>query len=148
MSNRRYTSQREYIRERFTPPEPVDPVPMEAPVGSGRPTPMRELIQQYVREELGKQAAEDVPPFEEEDDFEAEDPEGDILSGYQVLLMDPEELGLVETLDGTEKDPQGPQNPAGSESEGDAGAVAATGAVPADSTPAEPSSPAAAPNEG
>ena len=82
--------------------EEVDPVPLEAPAGHVAPPPLRERIQAMVRQELSDLAEPDQGSFDEEDDFEEEDPEGDILSGHQILLMDPEELGLLEELDGLE----------------------------------------------
>ena len=86
-------------------------MPMEGAV-TRRPIPLRDRMQAMVRGELLRAHAEneEMETFEEADDFEDPDGEMDILSGHQVLLMDPEELGIVETLDGSES-PKGSDDP-------------------------------------
>lgn len=65
--------------------EHPDPTPIELPIGYEHPPTLREQMQRYIREELSVQAAETgLGTFEEENDFEPEDPEEVQLSGYEV----------------------------------------------------------------
>ena len=78
-------SRREAIAARTHVPEPHDPVRLEMPIGMQGPPSMRALVQQYVREAVSEQAhSDDLGSFEEEDDFEEEDPELLDLSGYEI----------------------------------------------------------------
>ena len=55
--------------------ERADPIPVEMPIGGGRPDTLAELIQKYVREAVSSQAeAEGKETFEEANDFDVEDP--------------------------------------------------------------------------
>lgn len=76
---------RQLLRDRDPGKEVPDPVPLEMPVGYETPPTMEEMIQQYVRQELSVQAQEQgFGTFEEEDDFEIEDPEEISMSGFEV----------------------------------------------------------------
>ncbi len=71
-------------RERF--PEVPDPIPLEVPVGCGQPPTMREMVQEYVQTALSEDAVErDLGSFEEEDDFEPENPDVLDMSGFEVV---------------------------------------------------------------
>ncbi len=73
------------IQERVSAPEVPDPVPLELPIGMGGPPSMRELVQEYVRGAMSQYAEEhELGTFEQEDDFEEENPELLDLSGYEV----------------------------------------------------------------
>ncbi len=79
------SSRREAIHARATPGEVPDPIPLEMPIGYGGPPSMREMVHEYVRGALSEHAAEQhLGTFEEEDDFEADDPTLLDLSGYEV----------------------------------------------------------------
>ncbi len=76
---------RERIHARVRVPEVLDPIPLELPVGYNAEPSMRDLVQEYVRGALSQQAAEEnLGTFEEEDDFEEENPNLLDLSGYEV----------------------------------------------------------------
>lgn len=65
--------------------EHPDPTPIEVPIGYKHPPTLREQMQMYIREELSVQAkAQGLGSFDEENDFEAEDPDIIPLSGYEV----------------------------------------------------------------
>lgn len=84
------TTRREAIRTRPHAPEVVDPVPIHIP-GEDRPLSLREEMRRFIRDEISKAAVDNgVGSFEEEDDFEAEDAESDMLTPYTVLDMQPE----------------------------------------------------------
>ncbi len=76
---------RQRIDARVRVPEVLDPIPLELPVGYNAEPSMRDLVQEYVRGALSQQAAEEnLGTFEEEDDFEEENPELLDLSGYEI----------------------------------------------------------------
>ena len=65
--------------------EHPDPTPVAIPIGQDRPDTMREMVQAYVRQEISAVASErGMGTFEEEDDFEAEDPSELPLTGFEV----------------------------------------------------------------
>lgn len=62
-----------------------DPTPMELPIGYERPLTLQEMLQKQIREVVSAQAAQvGLGTFEEENDFEPEDPDEIMLSGYEV----------------------------------------------------------------
>ncbi len=66
-----------------------DPTPMALPVGYEAPPTLRETMQRYIREELSVHARRmDLGTFDEESDFEPEDPDEIQLSGYEVKEYD------------------------------------------------------------
>lgn len=66
--------------------EHPDPTPVELPVGYTAPLTVQEMVQQYIRQEVSSQAAQvGLGTFDEENDFEPEDPEEVPLSGYEVI---------------------------------------------------------------
>ena len=78
-------SRREAIHARVSEREVPDPIPVELPLGMGGPPSMRELVQEYVEGALSQRAEEvQMGTFEEEDDFEADDPMLLDLSGFEV----------------------------------------------------------------
>lgn len=78
-------SRRAAIQARRSEPEVPDPIPIEMPIGMGGPPSMRELVHEYVEGALSQHAAEvEMGTFEEEDDFEADDPMLFDLSGFEV----------------------------------------------------------------
>lgn len=69
--------------------EKVDPRPLEPPVDLEEPLTLTEMVRQQVRQEISQQAAEaGLGTFEEEDDFEEEDP--DLLQATPWELTDEE----------------------------------------------------------
>ena len=83
-------TRRAAIRERYHAPEHVDPVPIHIP-GEDRPLSLREEMRRFIRDEISKAAVDNgVGSFEEEDDFESEEAESDMLTPYTVIDMQPE----------------------------------------------------------
>jgi len=111
-------SRRETINERESGVEELDPTPLEMPLDYGQPPSMRELVQQYVRGELSAAAAQhELGTFEEEDDFEEENPDLLDLSGYEVTEFemvdeDPSDDPAPPGGEPSPKDPpEGPSEP-------------------------------------
>ncbi len=78
-------ARRDRIHAREKIREVPDPIPLEMPIGMESPPSMRELVQEYVRTELSQHASDtDMGTFEEEDDFEEDDPALLDLSGFEV----------------------------------------------------------------
>lgn len=71
--------------------EAVDPMPHELAGPELAPPTLREQIQNAIRSEISL-IAEDrgLESFDEADDFEEDDPEADMLTAYQMVLMTPE----------------------------------------------------------
>lgn len=91
--------------------ESPDPTPVTIPVERLRPPSYEERIRAFIRGEVSRHAQlQGEGSFEDEDDFEEEDLEPDLLSDYQVLVM-AEEAGLGETLDGTDSPRSSPAEP-------------------------------------
>lgn len=80
------TSRRSRIQARESAPEVLDPTPVEVPTAfQGSPS-LKELVEQYVQGAMSQQAAQQgLGTFEEEDDFEEENPDLLDLSGYEVF---------------------------------------------------------------
>lgn len=77
-------SQRAMIQGRARDPESLDPTPVAIPIDNSPPS-IREMVYEYVQGALSQQAhAEDLGTFEEEDDFEEEDPDLLDLSGFEI----------------------------------------------------------------
>lgn len=75
--------------------EVPDPRPVDIPAGMRRPLSLKEQIQQAIRNELSRRAAEDgEETFEEADDFEV-DEDGEPVSPYEFIDLEPE-LGDVD----------------------------------------------------
>lgn len=93
-------TRREALRKRsMGMKEAVDDTPLHLP-GVDRPLTLREEMRRFIREELSAHAVNhEVGSFEEEDDFEIDDGEADLLSPYTVLDMAPEE-GPIDDLEG------------------------------------------------
>ncbi len=77
----------------------MDNTPVDMPIGMERPPSMRELVQEYVEGALSQRAQdEQMGTFEEEDDFEADDPDLLDLSGFEVFehpMAEEDEAGTV-----------------------------------------------------
>ncbi len=85
-------SRRDLIQRRPRSPEKLDPTPVALPLGSEGPSSIAELVQQYVAGALSQHAAQqNFGTFEEEDDFDEEDPELLNLSGFEVTEYEFEE---------------------------------------------------------
>lgn len=81
--------------------EVLDKTPMETTLV--RPLTLREEMQRYIRYELSRQAEDmGLPSFEEEDDFDEEEPEPDMVSPYELhdMYEDAPPDALPATLDG------------------------------------------------
>lgn len=91
--------------------EIVDPVPMEMPIDGQRPPTITELIQQYIRAE--NQPRNEIGTFEEEDDFEEDDPDllPDLPFEIREYPLEEEDSFLAPAVD----------NPQGSEATADPG---------------------------
>lgn len=120
-----------------------DDTPVEVPVEIQKPTPLRELIQMYVKQELGIREGE-PGSLEDEDDFELEDEEPDWLSGYQILLMENENDESLDGNEGTDADVSGVRHSEGESEEGDRRPHVEDGGA---GSSAEPSSNAAGGNQ-
>ncbi len=115
---------KETFRERFraaVDKEKVDPMPHELLSPEFAPLTMREQIQQSIRSEISLRAQDSgLESFEEADDFEEDDPDADLLSPYQMVLMTPEP-GNDDGLDGVppeEPQEEGDPTPTPTTSEG------------------------------
>ncbi len=93
----------EGFRDRFNArrsPSPVDPMPHELANPDYRPLTLREQIQNAIRSEMSIVAQDrGLETFEEADDFEEEDPEEQLSTIYEQVLMTDES---AESLDGSE----------------------------------------------
>ncbi len=98
------------FRERFRAAQGFDksdPMPHELMSPELAPPTLREQIQNSIRSELSILAQDrGLESFEEADDFEEEDGEADMLSAYQIVLMNDES---DESLEGG--GPELPQEP-------------------------------------
>lgn len=107
----------------------ADPVPVEAAGAPARPLSLEERIRNLIRTELSAAAARGgAGAFEEEDDFDEEDPEAGVLSDFQLVTMAEELLSERESLDGENGQPEAseeasPAEPPGG-SDGSTGDVA------------------------
>jgi len=110
---------RDKINARAPAREVPDPTPIELPIGYDRPPTMRELVHEYVEGAMSAKAAEsDYGTFEEEDDFEEDDPNLLDLSGYEVSefeMVEEDETGEVITPESPPVDSREP--PEGAEAE-------------------------------
>lgn len=81
--------------------ETPDPTPLEIPEGHQRPLSLREDMQRFIRAEISRVAQETQHgSFDEEDDFDEDDAEPDILTPYEAVCMLDE--ANQENLDGAE----------------------------------------------
>lgn len=86
--------------------EQPDPTPVHIPGKSDAPLTLRDEMRRFIRDELSKQVREEsgAGTFEEEDDFEEDDPSADLLSPYTVIeLPDDEATGYI-----VQEDPETP----------------------------------------
>jgi len=84
--------------------ETPDPTPHSALVEEQEPLGIREELQRFVRMSLSRQAEQNGHgSFEDEDDFEPDEDQIDMLTPYEAVGMYDELGPLAETLDG--KDP-------------------------------------------
>lgn len=94
-------ARRQAIRENRQKGETPDPTPVEIPGKMQRPLSLREEMKRFIREELSKGAESvGVETFEEADDFEEDDPDIELTTGYTVT-----ELQAVEPIDDLNGDP-------------------------------------------
>lgn len=94
---------RKLILERPKHYEELDHTPVEIP--DQRPLTLREEMQRYIRTELSRMAqVQEHGSFEDEDDFEEEDPDPDWTSPYEVhdMLPDGPDVETPQSMDGTE----------------------------------------------
>lgn len=102
-----------------------------------RPPTMKELVQQYIRQEMSARAVDEgFGSFEDEDDFEEDESEIEHeLTHHQVIAMSDLELREVAASYGIELGDGAPDNP-GAQAPQEAG-----GGAPADpaSSPSQPS---------
>lgn len=90
-------SRRERINARAPDKEVPDPKPIAIPIAMQTPPTMAELVQKYVAGALSEQAAsQQMGTFEEEDDFEEEDPELLALSLFELNAQQMEDEVLPE----------------------------------------------------
>ena len=110
--------------------EVPDLTPVALPIGYDRPSTMEEMVQKYVRQEVSAQAQDmGYGSFQEEDDFEPEDPSELPLTGYEVT-----EFAM--------EDEQVPETP---KTEAEAPEPAEAVSAPAEPPPAEAKTPQATP---
>lgn len=85
---------RRLIMERVTPKEKLDPTPIHIP-GMEKPLGLKEEMQRFIRQEISRAAVANssAGSFEEEDDFEDEEDNYDLLSQYTVIDLHPEADG-------------------------------------------------------
>lgn len=99
--------QRQRIRERQSEPECLSYEPLHIP-GMDQPLTLREEMQRFIRQQISQIAqANNLGSFEDEDDFEEEDPDPDLTSPYSVTEMMPIGEQPAQDLDGT-PDPEPP----------------------------------------
>jgi hypothetical protein len=105
------TPRRVLIQNRDIPNETPDDTPKHIP-GLEKPLTLREEMRRFVKEELSRVAREnDDPTFEEEDDFDEDDPDADLLSPYTVHELTPEEGDIPDDLEGNPEIDKEPQSP-------------------------------------
>lgn len=108
-------ARRELIRERSmaTGAHTPDTTPVEIPFR--RPLTLRQEMQRFIRAELSKQANEQgFATFEEEDDFEEDDPDAEFLTPYSVQDMHPDTPDPrlpLETMEGSDQPDTAPPSP-------------------------------------
>ena len=129
------TREKDKLPERNPNLEYPDPTPVHIPGKTDKEPPLtlREEMRRYIREQISTAAAAaDHGSFQDEDDFEEEDPTPDLTSPYTVRQMQPEPLSSPNDLEG---DPEAPEPVI--TSPGEPGAAGAPAAAP--SPPPEPS---------
>lgn len=118
--------------------ETPDPTPLEVPSDLLVPPTLEERMKAMIRQELSAIAVKsDMGSFEEENDFEEDDEEADLLSDYQIRLMLDEVEDSNTLLD---VEPQAPAEPPAESPESASNEAAETvpnliGTVVSDTTP-------------
>lgn len=106
--------------------EHPDPTPVEVPIGYRAPPTLREQMQMYIREELSAQAARSgLGTFDEENDFEPEDPDEIGLTGYESFEFEEDPASDLARAEQAEGPPAADSRAAGDE-------VAPRGEAPSD----------------
>ena len=86
--------------------EHLDLTPVEVPEAMLGPVSLEDRIREMIMQHLGVAAeVNEVPTFEEEDDFDWDDEDPDLVSGYEVELLGEDELegDLGQVVDRTEE---------------------------------------------
>lgn len=93
--------QRQRIRERESAPESLSYEPLHIP-GMEKPITLREEMQRFIRQQISNIAqANNHGSFEDEDDFEEDDPDPDLTSPYSVQELRPIGEQPANDLDGS-----------------------------------------------
>ncbi len=111
--------------------EHPDPTPIEIPLGFQAPPSLKEMVQEAVRTQFSAYAeSQDLGTFEQEDDFEPEDEDLLILSGFEVTEYEMEDEAPLDDADEVPSSIEEPAKP-GNE-------VTESPAAPAETEPAPP----------
>lgn len=74
-------------------PEPLDPTPMEIPLGACQPESLEQLVAKYMRIQIEQEKGEEFESFEDANDFEEEDPDTLWLdTRYTLQEVEPEAI--------------------------------------------------------
>lgn len=113
-------SRRQMLNERKIDTEQLDETPVEVPafLTNRGPDNLRDMVQAMVRNEVSRAAVETGSgSFEDEDDFELEEREPELVSEHEIIEMDDPLSGTSEPLDG-EPQPEAPSLPVDPSAEG------------------------------
>lgn len=79
-----------FKRMRGAPEKPLDPTPVEMPIGYTRPRSLQDYIATMVRQAVMAEQEEEFETWEESDDFEEEDPDTLDFSKYELQELQDE----------------------------------------------------------
>lgn len=86
------------------PERELDTTPIEMPLGACRPTPLQDIVARMVREAVAIEKGEEFESWEENNDFEEEDPDVLDLSPYELQELPDEAVDPTHNPDYQTKD--------------------------------------------
>lgn len=93
-----------HSRMQGAPERQLDTTPVEMPLGASRPTPLQDIVARMVREAVAIEKGEEFETWEEQNDFDEEDPDTLDLSPYELQEIDHEEIDPTHDPDFNNKD--------------------------------------------
>lgn len=87
--------------------EHPDPTPVEIPIGHEQPESLEDTMRRFIREQVAAHYSEKegAGTFEDEDDFDIEDEDPELLTPYEMTEMEEEALVSDVEVSGTEEPP-------------------------------------------
>jgi len=79
-------------RMQGAPDEPLDITPIEMPLGACMPTPLQDIVARMVREQVALEKGEEFESWDEQDDFEEDDPDTLDMSPYELQELPDEDI--------------------------------------------------------